>query len=430
MLRKKKSLKINDIDFVVMKINEYIFINFTISNEMNEKSINVTFIRHIYIVKNLKTNIFLNNDILKSKNIVFHVDKKKIIIENCDNFFTSLIVITKNEKRVKRIVRTQINAVISTHFCSAISIKIRDRKLSNRDLMFNFEHIERLDKKNEIFTHIIDVNFFIVQVKNIIDELIIIKRSKRLNIFVEYEKKNCYFVNSKIRHFVAKSWNKRTLKLNAVAFVEIVVFIEIVVIFSFFIFSFVKSVNQATVFNNVSTLNVDNNQHNQFNQKYVMFIDITMYDIHDIAQQITSIAKVFFNFWKNDDATINFSSNEWMSIELQFDAKIVFSKIYSIDQIDKDFIDQKFDKFQRQKKLKYITQFTLFSYSMFVIWRIIYKLNELSKRKNKIVINIRDLNKIIKRDIYLMSLQTNVIILIIDCFYISIFDAINFFIND
>ena len=41
-----------------------------------------------------------------------------------------------------------------------------------------------------------------------------------------------------------------------------------------------------------------------------------------------------------------------MSIELQFNAKIVFSKMYSIDQIDKNFIDQKFDKLQRQKKIE------------------------------------------------------------------------------
>ena len=76
MLRKKKSLKINDIDFVVVKINEYIFIDFTISNKINEKTINVTFSRYVYIVKNLKTNIFLNNDLLKSKNIISHVNKK------------------------------------------------------------------------------------------------------------------------------------------------------------------------------------------------------------------------------------------------------------------------------------------------------------------------------------------------------------------
>ena len=144
-----------------MKINEYIFIDFTISNEMNKKLINVTFTRHVYIVKNFKTNFFLNNDILKSKNIVFHVDKKNHYW-TCDKFFASLIVIIKNEKRVKHIVRTQINTIISTHFCFAISIKIRNRKLSNRDFMFNFEHIQRLNKKNEIFAHIIDVNFFIV----------------------------------------------------------------------------------------------------------------------------------------------------------------------------------------------------------------------------------------------------------------------------
>ena len=62
------------------------------------------------------------------------------------------------------------------------------------------------------------------------------------------------------------------------------------------------------------------------------------------------------------------------------------------------------------------------------MWRIIQKnSNESSIRKNKMIVNIRKLNKIIKSNIYLMSLQTNVIVLMIECFYISIFDAINFF---
>ena len=49
------------------------------------------------------------------------------------------------------------------------------------------------------------------------------------------------------------------------------------------------------------------------------------------------------------------------------------------------------------------------------------------KRKSRVMIDIRNLNKIIELNIYSMSLQANVTTLIIDCFYISIFDAINFF---
>ena len=45
------------------------------------------------------------------------------------------------------------------------------------------------------------------------------------------------------------------------------------------------------------------------------------------------------------------------------------------------------------------------------------------------MIDICDFNKIIELNIYFMSLQTNVTLLIIDCFYISIFDVINFFLS-
>ncbi len=49
------------------------------------------------------------------------------------------------------------------------------------------------------------------------------------------------------------------------------------------------------------------------------------------------------------------------------------------------------------------------------------------KRKKRIVINIRDLNKIVKCDSYSMSLQTNIINVITNVKYISIINAATFF---
>ena len=43
------------------------------------------------------------------------------------------------------------------------------------------------------------------------------------------------------------------------------------------------------------------------------------------------------------------------------------------------------------------------------------------------MMNIRELNKIIELNIYSMSLQIDITTFVIDCFYVSIFDAINFF---
>ena len=205
IVRRSKVLKINDIEFTTIIINECISIDFFISSEVNDKLATACFIRYVYLMNDLKINILLDNDILKSKNIVFHVKKEKLIINNCENFFASLNVVTKNDVRVKRTIRTQIDVIIFAHSCSAISIKLREFKLSNRDMLFNSSHIKRLNKKNKVFAHLVNFNFFFVQVKNIIDQSIMITRNERLNTLNEYEKNDCYLADSKVRHLTTES---------------------------------------------------------------------------------------------------------------------------------------------------------------------------------------------------------------------------------
>ena len=88
-----------------MFINKYIFVDFFIFNEIINKTIIVRFTRYVYIINDFKTNVFLNNNILKSKNIIFFVNKNKFIINNCDDFLILLKIIVKNNERVKRIIR-------------------------------------------------------------------------------------------------------------------------------------------------------------------------------------------------------------------------------------------------------------------------------------------------------------------------------------
>ena len=56
-----------------------------------------------------------------------------------------------------------------------------------------------------------------------------------------------------------------------------------------------------------------------------------------------------------------------MFIILQLNIKLLSSKVYLINQKNRKFIDKKFDKFQTQNKLKYINQFILYNYSIFVV---------------------------------------------------------------
>ena len=203
MLQESKLLKINNIKSAKLFINEYIIINFIIFNKFNNKTINVYFIRFIYIVENFKINVLFNNNIFNLKNIVVYIDKQKLTVDNCDNFSISLKVIIKNNERINCIVRFQINVLVSTHICMLIFIKFRDLKLLvDRNIIFNLNYIERLNKKNNLFFYIIDANFCVVQMRNVTNISITIIKNKHLNTLIDYEKKNCYLVNSKIRYFI------------------------------------------------------------------------------------------------------------------------------------------------------------------------------------------------------------------------------------
>ena len=69
-------------------------------------------------------------------------------------------------------------------------------------MLFNFNNIEKLNQKNNVFSYIINTNFSVVQIKNIISKSIFIVRNKQLSILIDYEKNDCYLINSKIRYFV------------------------------------------------------------------------------------------------------------------------------------------------------------------------------------------------------------------------------------
>ena len=80
-----------------------------------------------------------------------------------------------------------------------------------------------------------------------------------------------------------------------------------------------------------------------------------------------------------------------------------------------------------QDRMQYSAKSTSHEYLIFVIWKIILKLDMTSVKKNRVVVDIWALNKITKIDIYSMSSQTNIISSITKCFYISTVNVLAFF---
>ena len=86
-------------------------------------------------------------------------------------------------------------------------------------------------------------------------------------------------------------------------------------------------------------------------------------------------------------------------------------------------MNKTFNTLQKQGRLGYMIKSTLFSYSVFIVWKTLSN----SERKDQAIVDIRDLNNLILLDIYLVSLQLDIIAKLLEYIYLLILNTITFF---
>ena len=101
--------------------------------------------------------------------------------------------------------------------------------------------------------------------------------------------------------------------------------------------------------------------------------------------------------------------------------------MYSLSSKDKKIVDKKFDRLHLEEKMSWITQSISYEYLVFVIWRTVHASEKSLERKRRVVVNIKNLNKIFMFDVYFLSLQSNVLFAMMKLIYISIINCVNFF---
>ena len=156
------------------------------------------------------------------------------------------------------------------------------------------------------------------------------------------------------------------------------------------------------------------------NLKHVLFSDVIVYEaeMFELANLMNSYQNIFRNF----DSIVDIFEDEWMLINFKSEVVFKFNKVYSLEVKNRNFIDAIFDKLHQQDKLHWTIQSTSFNYSAFVVWR-----DTFTNQKRRVMIDIRDLNDITESDNYSFSLQSDIIVEIVDSFYISIIDVVSWF---
>ena len=147
-------------------------------------------IKKIYLINELRVNMLLNINIQKIENMKINVSKRRLKIDDCVEF-SILINVVDVDKYLDRLIRIKKIIFLSFHSMINILIQVRDNfcLLIDKNYIFYSKIFFDLESKKNIYFHIVNVNIFIIQIRNVIDETYIISRHVKLNRILDYKKK-------------------------------------------------------------------------------------------------------------------------------------------------------------------------------------------------------------------------------------------------
>ena len=291
------------------------------------------------------------------------------------------------------------------------------------------------DIEFSLYVHLINAFTKTILVVDNTNEIIRISRNFRLNKLIEF---NYFHVFHLKEDFDITKLIIHKLKFNHKSFwfkkvISMFVVVAIVAIEIKQSITFLSKITNFQIVKYVTTFVLDLKKFFLFFEKQKIFSNILKIIImsndviiHRFIETIffANIIKKYSLLWKNIEF-VKLSKKNWMRISLKSNwKKKIFDKVkvYSLNARDKKLINKIFDELHVQRRLFWTNTFISFNYSIFCVWKIVN-----DERKNKIVIDIKKLNVITQLNVYFLSLQTNIITIIKDCFYISIINTFVFF---
>ncbi len=212
------------------------------------------------------------------------------------------------------------------------------RRLSTliTDLIFKSYYDQDLKQTSDLFTHVVDISFFFVQVRNDIEKSIIIQRHARIEAMFKYEEDDCFLTNSMNHHLMIIDWKQHKTSDWKNSLLRKISVLVIIITTLLTANSNLLSFLTSTVSNLLST-KIDSDL------KSTLQNDVTIYDITQIIIAIAEIVNSY-NIWTDKRNIVNIFEENWMSITLTFEIKIFLTRVYSLSTKDKKLIDEIFDK--------------------------------------------------------------------------------------
>ncbi len=193
-------LIVRDIESNVHEIKKYVNFSIYLSSK-NDPTTLVEIHRELHLVEELKVNMLIENDILKSKEIIIDVQQKTATIRSCENLIIE-VKIHQRESFVRRNIISQFVSVIFSEAYAKISYKIKNLS-SNRDFLFeSFTEVSIF-----IYAHVIDARITDVIVRNESTKSMKISKNFKLEVAQKIQYEDCFYASQK--HQLALQTSKK-----------------------------------------------------------------------------------------------------------------------------------------------------------------------------------------------------------------------------
>ena len=154
----------------------------------NDKKIISIIRRKVYLINNFKCNMFFDNDVLISKNIIINIVKKSTFIDNIE------IIISFEIRSIKNVIQKSIHLkkIVIVSFYSKLIVSINHLNLSNtKNFFFEFNN----DLNIVIYVHFINVFINAVIVRNDNSVFVKIFKNFRLDRVFEIDFFNVFHID-------------------------------------------------------------------------------------------------------------------------------------------------------------------------------------------------------------------------------------------
>ena len=426
---------VRDFDTIQHESSRYVILLIYFTDTKNDIFVKAFIEKEIHLIKNLKVNMLVDNDIIASKDIFVNTINRIANIRSCE-IDVFLKIRFRAAHAQQRFIHVKKVIVLSPRAQLVVAVHDLFGNLSfDRDFFFESD-----DTKFTFYVHLVDFFTKIILITNNTNQSIKISRNFRLRKFVKLDYFHVFQIQEEnvvklITRTSAREHRSFWFKKMISVFVVVAAVVADVisdVTSSDFIALIVSSAFdfQINVFSILILSSSAISVSDVFDVKSFAVSDLIMSNdviIHQSADTniLVVIVDEFFALWTNVDFA-QLSEKNWMRIFLKSDWKDRVSektKVYSLEVRDRELVNKIFDELHEQRRMSWTDVFTFFSYSVFCVW----KKNVVDESKSRVIVNIRDLNAIIVSDAYFLFLQSDIIVVVRDCFYIFLIDASAFF---